>query len=79
LATARFETPPGLQAQMDWGSKTVMLGCRPIRIHIFVMVLGYSRAIYVEFTMDEKLPTLIACHEHAFAPVRGGRWYQSRL
>ena len=65
-ATARFETPPGLQAQVDWGSKTVMLGGRPTKVHIFVMVLGYSRAIYVEFTMDEKLPTLISCHEHAF-------------
>ena len=27
----------------------------------FVMVLGYSRTIYVEFTLDETLPTLIAC------------------
>jgi transposase len=66
-ATIRFETPPGLQAQVDWGSKTVMIGGQIIRVHIFVMVLCYSRAIYVEFTMDEKLPTLIACHEHAFA------------
>ncbi len=66
-ATARFETPPGLQAQVDWGSKKIMLGGYLTRVHIFVMVLGYSRAIYVEFTLDEKLPTLIACHEHAFA------------
>ncbi|MGE5422741.1 MAG: IS21 family transposase [Ignavibacteriales bacterium] len=66
VATARFETPPGLQAQMDWGSRQVVLGGRRIRLHIFVMVLGYSRAIYVEFTLDEKLPTLIACHERAF-------------
>lgn len=65
-ATARFETPPGLQAQMDWGSKQVMIGGGLTRIRIFVMVLGFSRAIYVEFTLDEKLPTLIACHEHAF-------------
>jgi len=66
-ATARFETPPGLQAQVDWGSKQVMIGGCLTRIKIFVMVLGFSRAIYVEFTMDETLPTLIACHEHAFA------------
>jgi len=65
-ATARFETPPGLQAQMDWGSKKLMIGGQLTRIKIFVMVLGFSRAIYVEFTMDETLPTLIACHEHAF-------------
>lgn len=66
-ATVRFETPPGLQAQVDWGSKKIMIGGCLTRIHIFVMVLCYSRAIYVEFTLDEKLPTLIACHEHAFA------------
>jgi transposase len=66
-ATARFETPPGLQAQVDWGSKEVMIGDHSTRIRIFVMVLGFSRAIYVEFTLDEKLPTLIACHENAFA------------
>lgn len=66
-ATTRFETPPGLQAQVDWGSKKIMLGGCLTRVHIFVMVLGFSRAIYVEFTLDEKLATLIACHEHAFA------------
>lgn len=66
-ATSRFETPPGLQAQVDWGSKQAMVGGCLIRIHIFVMVLGFSRAIYVEFTLDEQLPTLIACHERAFA------------
>lgn len=66
-ATVRFETPPGLQAQMDWGSKKVMVGGCLTTIKIFVVVLGFSRAIYVEFVLDETLPTLIACHEHAFA------------
>lgn len=65
-ATIRFETPPGRQGQMDWGSTSVVIDGKPKRIHIFVLVLGYSRALYVEFVKDEKLPTLIACHEHAF-------------
>ena len=65
-ATVRFETPPGLQAQMDWGTKQVIINGSLVRIHIFVMVLSFSRACYVEFTLDEKLPTLIACHERAF-------------
>jgi transposase len=68
-ATVRFETPPGLQAQMDWGTKQVTINGSLVRIHIFVMVLSFSRACYVEFTLDEKLPTLIACHERAF------RWF----
>lgn len=65
-ATLRFETPPGKQAQMDWGSTLVMLNGQPKRVHVFVLVLGYSRTLYVEFTEDEKLPALILCHEHAF-------------
>lgn len=58
-ATVRFETPPGLQTQMDSGSKQVMIAGQAIRTHILVLVLSYSRACYVEFTLDEKLPTLI--------------------
>lgn len=64
-ATVRFETPPGKQAQMDWGTTWVNIAGVRTRVKIFVMVLGYSRAIYVEFTLDETLPTLIACHERA--------------
>jgi Mu transposase-like protein/integrase-like protein len=30
------------------------------------MVLGYSRRLYVEFTHDQRLATLLACHQHAF-------------
>ncbi|WP_341464303.1 DDE-type integrase/transposase/recombinase [Brevibacillus borstelensis] len=30
------------------------------------MVLGYSRMMYVEFTEDEKLETLIGCHLRAW-------------
>jgi len=30
------------------------------------MVLGYSRMIYVEFVRDEKLSTLLRCHNNAF-------------
>lgn len=36
------------------------------RAQAFVMVLGYSRAPYVEFTADQRLETLLRCHEHAF-------------
>jgi transposase len=49
--TVRFETPPGEQAQCDWAE----VGRYPqpdgtsIRIYAFVMVLAYSRYLYVEF------------------------------
>ena len=35
-------------------------------LHVFVMILGYSRALYTEFTAAERLPILLSCHEHAF-------------
>lgn len=65
-ATVRFETPPGRQAQVDWGRAWVWLGGERRRVHAFVMVLSSSRALYVEFTEAETLPTLLTCHEQAF-------------
>ena len=65
-ATLRFETGPGVQAQVDWGSKTVSVNGQARRLHIFVMTMGYSRAQYIEFTDNEKLGTFLRCHENAF-------------
>ena len=67
--TVRFETPPGEQAQCDWAE----VGRYPqpdgtnARVYAFVMVLGYSRYLYVEFTRSMSLPTLVRCHQNAFA------------
>ncbi|GAA4718398.1 DDE-type integrase/transposase/recombinase [Brevibacillus fulvus] len=64
-ATERFETPPGKQAQVDWGTFRVDWMGQKKRIYAFVMILGYSRMMYVEFTEDEKLETLKGCHIRA--------------
>jgi transposase len=63
--TERFETSPGKQAQVDWGQFTVDWEGKKKRIYAFVMVLGYSRMMYAEFTEDEKLDTLMECHLRA--------------
>lgn len=48
--TVRYETEPGEQAQVDFGScKYVGLDGKTRRVWVFVMVLSWSRAIYVEF------------------------------
>jgi len=65
-ATIRFETAPGKQAQVDWGSTRIELAGNPVRIHLFVKVLGYSRRIYARGELNEKLSTFLACHEQAF-------------
>jgi transposase len=65
-ATMRFETAPGRQAQVDWGTTWAQVGDAHVRVHLFVMVLGYSRRLYVECTHDQRLGTLLGCHQHAF-------------
>ena len=68
-ATVRFETPPGHQAQMDWAfcGRFVTPSGEPLSVYAFVMVLCFSRMLYLEFTQDMGLPTLLAAHLRAFA------------
>lgn len=63
----RFETEPGEQAQVDWGHfGKVEVNGKVEKLYCFVFVLGYSRAIYIEFTTSQKLPILQNCHVNAF-------------
>ena len=71
-ATVRFETGPGEQSQVDWGSTAVFLGEERVRIHIFTMVLGYSRRIFARAYRTEGMDALLDAHEKAFAHF-GGR------
>lgn len=63
----RFETEPGVQMQVDWA--TIRRGSD--RLSVFVAILCWSRAAYVEFVSDERVETLVACHEHAFLAFGG--------
>jgi transposase len=72
LTQRRFETGPGEQAQVDWGQVSVTLGGQRVKVHIFVMTLGYSRRGYAEGFLSERMPDLLAAHERAFAHF-GGR------
>lgn len=65
--STRLETAPGEQAQVDWGSfGKIEISGRKERLYCFVYVLGYSRALYIEFTIKQNLQTLEQCHIHAF-------------
>jgi transposase len=72
VATVRFETPPGKQSQVDWGSSWVWFGEERELAHFFVLTLGYSRRMYVRAYPNERLASLIDGHEHAFEHF-GGR------
>lgn len=71
VATARYETAPGVQAQVDWGVLNVWIGAAKIKVHLFVMVLGYSRRIFARAYLNEKLGNLLDGHEAAFAHFEG--------
>jgi hypothetical protein len=48
-----------------------MFGAVPVgqtqrRLSFFVMVLCYSRMLYVEFTVSQTMEHFLACHQHAF-------------
>ena len=58
----RFETEPGRQMQVDFA--TIRRGRD--RFSVFIATLGWSRASYVEFVTDERMETLLGCHERAF-------------
>jgi len=71
-AVRRFETPPGKQAQVDWGhlgSIGTRSGSRTM--WCFVMTLGYSRVMVAEAATDQKLGTLLRMHEQAFVELGG--------
>jgi transposase len=59
---------PGECAQIDWGQfGSVNVGNTRRRLSFFVMVLCYSRMLYVEFTVSETMEHFLACHANAFA------------
>lgn len=72
LATVRFETGPGEQSQVDWGTSWVYLGEERTRVHLFTMVLGYSRRLFAKAYWSEGLESLLDGHAASFAHF-GGR------
>jgi transposase len=72
VAVRRFETPPGHQAQMDWGHLgTVQEAGRTRTLYGFVLTLGHSRAMYADLALRQTLPTLLRLHEAAFDALGG--------
>lgn len=63
----RRETEPGQEAQVDWASfGTLEIDGTRRPLSCFVMVLGYSRAIFVRFTLTQQLEQFLASHLEAF-------------
>jgi transposase len=70
-ATVRFETPPGRQGQADWGQCWTIIAGKRVKVHLFVLTLGFSRRMYAVATADEKMPVFLRSHEEAFEFLGG--------
>lgn len=66
-----LEFAKGEAAQVDWGEFGDVFGTGT-KVHVFVMVLCWSRLLYLEFTLRETLATLLRCYERALR-FFGGR------
>ncbi len=72
MATVRFETEPGEQAQVDWAHfGTIEHQGRPRKLYAFLCTLGWSRALHLEFTVSMQSVAFLRCHVHAFRALGG--------
>jgi transposase len=69
---ARIHTPPGHEAQVDFGqgAPTLKKG-KYVKSWLFKMVLCFSRHSYEEVVWHQDVETFIRCHENAFASFGG--------
>jgi transposase len=71
-AFLKLEFDRGEAAQVDWGQwGTIGVGGTHRRLSFFVMVLCYSRRMYLEFTVSQTMEFFLGCHENAFAAFGG--------
>ena len=68
----KLETMPGEQAQVDWASfGKIRIGNATRNLSCFVMVLGFSRAHFARFVLDQKMENFLYSHVLAFEALGG--------
>lgn len=66
-AFLRIETLPAEQAQVDWANcGSIQVGNSQRKLYCFVMVLSYSRMLYLSFTLSQCLEDFMQAHLRAF-------------
>src|SRR3989338_8597457 len=71
-AFLRLKTLPGEQGQVDWGSfGTMTIGKAKQPLSAFVMILSYSRKIYLQFSLNQRMENFLRGHEGAFLAFNG--------
>lgn len=71
-AYLRLRTLPGEQAQVDWGHFShVTIGRAKRPLMAFVMVLSFSRKIFLHFYLNQRMANFLRGHEAAFTAWDG--------
>jgi len=71
-AFLRLSVLQGEQGQADWASfGEVRIGSAFRKLSCFVITLSYSRALYLEFFLDQTLESLLRGHVNAFSDWHG--------
>ena len=71
-AFLKLDFAAGECAQVDWGDAgAIAVGSTRRRLSFFLMVLCYSRRMYLQFTVSQKMEFFLACHENAFSAFGG--------
>jgi transposase len=71
-ALLRLKMLPGEQAQVDWGHfGKIAIGRATHALSAFVMVLSYSRGIYLEFFLGQRHENFLRGHQNAFEHFGG--------
>jgi transposase len=71
-AYLRLRTLPGEQAQVDWAHfGTVQIGRATRPLVAFVMVLSYSRRLFLRFDLAQRMESFLRGHEACFAEFGG--------
>ena len=71
-AYLRLRTLPGEQAQVDWGHfGHIVVGRAKRPLMAFVMVLSYSRRIFLRFSLNARMDSFLRGHVLAFAAFGG--------
>ena len=67
-----LNTQPDEEAQVDFGYIGLLnINGKKKKAWIFVMTLSYSRYMYVQIVLDQKVQTFINCHKNAFKYFNG--------
>jgi transposase len=69
----RMEYEPAEYAQVDWAEMPdpVLWQGHRCKVHAFMLVLCYSRLLYLEFSLGTKLWDFLRCHQNALQVIGG--------